>query len=131
MTNYRLPIIICIRYFTKVVSLVSDALPRSAFLVLLALADRARHGLAIIDRVEEASRGEMRMGPGTLYATLQKLVTGGLIRETREVPDPDDHDTRRRYYEITPRGTRALKAEATRLQTLVRAAAAERILERP
>jgi DNA-binding PadR family transcriptional regulator len=105
-----------------------DSLSRSAFLVLLALADRPRHGLAIIDRVEEASEGGVKLGPGTLYGTLQKLVASGLIRETAEPPDPKDDDPRRRYYELTPRGERSLQAEAEHLQRLVRAAAAQRIL---
>lgn len=106
----------------------NDGLARSSFLVLLSLADQPRHGLAIVDRVEEASGGEVRLGPGTLYGTLQKLVAGGLIRETTEVPDPEDHDSRRRYYKLTPRGQRALKDEAARLRALVRAAVAQDIL---
>ena len=106
----------------------ADGLARSSFLVLLSLADQPRHGLAIVDRVEEASAGEVRLGPGTLYGTLQKLVASGLIRETTEVPDPEDHDSRRRYYKLTPRGQRALKEEAARLRALVRAAVAQDIL---
>lgn len=106
----------------------SEGLPRSSFLVLLALADQARHGLAIIDRVEDASRGEVRLGPGTLYGTLQKLVAKGLIRETTEVPDKADHDTRRRYYKLTVKGDRALKEEAARMRALVRAAVDHRVL---
>ena len=106
----------------------ADGLARSSFLVLLSLADQPRHGLAIVDRVEEASAGEVRLGPGTLYGTLQKLVVAGLIRETTEVPDPEDHDSRRRYYKLTPRGQRALKDEAARMRALVRAAVAQDIL---
>ena len=106
----------------------AEGLPRSAFLVLLALADQPRHGLAIIDRVEEASRGEVRLGPGTLYGTLQKLVASGQIRETTTAPDPSDHDARRRYYRLTPKGERALKEEAARMRALVRAAVAHQVL---
>jgi DNA-binding PadR family transcriptional regulator len=101
----------------------ADALPRSAYLVLLALADRPRHGLAIIDRVEDATHGRMKMGPGTLYGTLQKLEASGFIRETTDAPDPDDDDARRRYYRITPRGERALAEETASLKVLVDAAA--------
>ena len=104
------------------------ALPRSSFLVLLALADRPRHGLGIVERVEELSRRDVKMGPGTLYGTLQKLATGGLIREVADAPDPDDHDPRRRYYRLTPRGDKALKAEAARMRQLVDAAVAGRVL---
>ena len=105
-----------------------SGLPRSSFLVLLALADRPRHGLGIVDRVEELSNHDVKMGPGTLYGTLQKLVTGGLIRETADVPDPDDDDPRRRYYRISPRGEKALRAEAARMRLLVDAAVAGKIL---
>lgn len=99
-----------------------SALARSSFLVLLALGDRARHGLAIIDRIEEATKGRVKMGPGTLYGTLQKLESSGLIREIDEAPDPSDHDTRRRYYRLTSRGERALAVETANLRLLVDAA---------
>ena len=105
-----------------------SALPRSSFLVLLALADRPRHGLGIVERVEELSHHDVKMGPGTLYGTLQKLATGGLIRETADVPDPDDDDPRRRYYRITPRGEKSLKVEATRMRMLVDAAVTGKVL---
>jgi DNA-binding PadR family transcriptional regulator len=104
-----------------------DTLSRSAFLILLSLSDRPRHGLAIIDRVEEASGGELKMGPGTLYGTLQKLVAAGLIKEQRHAPDPDDHDSRRRYYALTAKGDRSLRAEAVRLRSLVQAATKQRL----
>lgn len=100
------------------------AMARAAFLVLLALHERPRHGLGIVDHVEASTRGRVKMGPGTLYGTLQKLERSGLIRETREVPDPADHDTRRRYYRLTPKGERGLRAEASRLRLLADAAAA-------
>jgi DNA-binding PadR family transcriptional regulator len=102
-------------------------MPRSAFLILLSLSDRPRHGLAIVDRIEEATRGREKMGPGTLYGTLQKLEQAGLVRQTEKVPDPDDHDTRRRYYRITPKGERELRAETARLRVLVEAAGALRV----
>jgi DNA-binding PadR family transcriptional regulator len=106
----------------------AEGLSRSAFLVMLAVADQPRHGLAIIDRIDEATGGEVKIGPGTLYGTLQKLVTSGLLRETDHPPDPDDHDPRRRYYKLTPKGQRELKAEATRMRALVHAAVDHRVL---
>jgi DNA-binding PadR family transcriptional regulator len=106
----------------------SGGLSRSAFLVLLSLADQPRHGLAIVDRVEEATSGQVKIGPGTLYGTLQKLVTAGLVRETDRPPDPDDHDPRRRYYRLTPKGDRKLKAEAVRMRALVHVAVDHRVL---
>lgn len=101
-------------------------LSRSAFLVLLALSDRPRHGLAVVERIEETTQGRIRMGPGTLYGTLHKLEASGLIRETKDAPDPDDHDARRRYYLITPRGKRVLDAEVDGLRVLASSAAASR-----
>ena len=103
-------------------------LARSTFLIPLALSERPRHGLGIVEDVEAASGGDVKLGPGTLYGSLQRLAQDGLIRETAEAPDPDDHDARRRYYRLTPKGERALKGEATRLRTLVDAAAKRRVL---
>jgi DNA-binding PadR family transcriptional regulator len=99
-----------------------SSLPRAAFLVLLALSDRPGHGLAIVDRIEETTGGRVKMGPGTLYGTLQKLQLSGLIRETKDAPNPDDHDNRRRYYRLTPKGEGVLRAEAEQLRVLAEAA---------
>jgi DNA-binding PadR family transcriptional regulator len=104
-------------------------LSRSAFLVLLALSREAGHGLGIVDRVERATGGKVKLGPGTLYGTLHGLAGAGLIRETAEPPDPADDDPRRRYYRLTPKGERALKADAERLEVLVAAARERRVLE--
>jgi DNA-binding PadR family transcriptional regulator len=98
-------------------------------MILLAIADQARHGLGIVEEVEVASGGQVKLGPGTLYGTLQKLVEAGLIRETTEVPDPADDDPRRRYYRIMPRGARALQDEATRMRSLVDTAVSKNVLE--
>jgi DNA-binding PadR family transcriptional regulator len=104
------------------------ALSRSAFLILLAIADQSRHGLGIIDEVEAGTGGRVKMGPGTLYGTLQKLVAAGLIREAVEAPDPADDDPRRRYYRITAAGERSLRAEAERMRSMVEAAVTKRVL---
>ena len=103
-------------------------LSRSGFLILMALSDRPRHGLAIIEEIEDQTRGQAPMGPGTLYGTLKRLLSVGLIEEPPEVPDPDDDDPRRRYYRLTPDGSLALRKEAASLQTLVTAAEGKRIL---
>lgn len=105
-----------------------SSMARATFLVLLALSDRPRHGLAIVDRIEETTKQRVKMGPGTLYGTLQKLVQSGLIRETSEAPDPADHDTRRRYYRLTPKGQRELRSEAEGLQVLIEAAVDQQVL---
>ena len=107
----------------------NEGLSRSAFLVLLALADQPRHGLAIIDFIDSATGGTVRIGPGTLYGTLQKLAADGLIRETATAPNPRNHDPRRRYYLLTANAKRELTSEAVRLRALVNAAAAGGILK--
>jgi DNA-binding PadR family transcriptional regulator len=107
----------------------TPAVSRSAFLILLAIADQPRHGLGIIDEVDAGTDGQVKLGPGTLYGTLQKLVEGGLIRETAEAPDPADDDPRRRYYRITAKGARALREEAERMRSLVDAAVGKNVLE--
>jgi DNA-binding PadR family transcriptional regulator len=107
----------------------SEGISRSAFLVLFALADQPRHGLAILDWIADTTRGKVKFGPGTLYGTLQKLTADGLIRETTTAPDPEDHDPRRRYYTLTPKARRELKSEAARMRALVDAAIARGILE--
>jgi DNA-binding PadR family transcriptional regulator len=97
-------------------------LPSASFHVLLALADGERHGYAILQEIAGRTDGEVRLGPGTLYRTIQRLLEQGLIVETEERPDPELDDERRRYYRLTPLGTRAARAEAARLTRLVRLA---------
>lgn len=104
-------------------------LSRSAFLILLALADQQRHGLGIVEEVETRTDGAVRLGPGTLYTMLKRLAEDGHIRETTRAPDPSDDDPRRRYYRITARGRTALRSEAEHLHRLVSIAAAKRVLE--
>jgi DNA-binding PadR family transcriptional regulator len=86
--------------------------------VLLSLVENSKHGYAIMQETAEASQGTFKMGPGTLYTTIQKLVSLQLISE-RIRSDPD---TRRRYYEITRLGRRLLRTELRRLSAVVRLA---------
>jgi DNA-binding PadR family transcriptional regulator len=89
--------------------------------ILLALAGENLHGYAISQDVEEQTAGAVRLGPGTLYGSLQRLLDAGLIRETAAPADADGaHAERRRYYAITAAGRRALRADAERLATAVR-----------
>jgi DNA-binding PadR family transcriptional regulator len=106
-----------------------DELSRSGFVVLLSLADRPRHGLGVIEDIEARTGGEVKLGPGTLYGTIKRLVGRGYIRETEDAPDPSDDDPRRRYYEVTPEGRRVVADEAARLRTLVEIADAKELLE--
>jgi DNA-binding PadR family transcriptional regulator len=99
-------------------------LPAAAFHILLALADQPRHGYAIIQDVAARTGGEIELGAGTLYRTIQRMLEQGLIVETRERPKPDEDDERRRYYQITPLGEAVARAEARRLSELIRMARA-------
>ena len=100
-------------------------LPPATFHIMLALADQDRHGYAIIQEVEARTGGELRLSPGTLYRSIQRMLEQGLLVETRDRPEPEDDDERRRYYRITPFGTTVAKAEARRLAQLVRMARAK------
>ncbi|MEV4316041.1 PadR family transcriptional regulator [Actinocrispum sp. NPDC049592] len=93
----------------------------AGFQVLLALAGGAAHGYAVMRFVETLSDGTVRLGPGTLYRTLQRLVADGLVVEVANESE-DPHDARRRYYELTPLGRSAAVQEASLLQRMVSAA---------
>jgi DNA-binding PadR family transcriptional regulator len=100
------------------------SLPPAAFHILIALADEDRHGYAILQDVAARTHGQFRMGAGTLYRSIQRMLEQGLISEVRERPAPEDDDERRRYYRITEAGATAARAEARRLTELVRMARA-------
>jgi DNA-binding PadR family transcriptional regulator len=106
-----------------------DALTQAVFHILLALADDDRHGYGIMLEVAAQTSQRVRMGPGTLYGTLKRMLEAGLIEECGERIDPDLDDERRRYYKITRQGRRAATAEAERLQALVRMARAKSVLK--
>ncbi|HEY7289726.1 MAG TPA: PadR family transcriptional regulator [Vicinamibacterales bacterium] len=99
-------------------------LPPATFHIMVALADDDRHGYAIIQDIAERTRGELRLSPGTLYRSIQRMLEQGLIVETHDRPAPELDDERRRYYRITPLGAAVAKAEARRLADLVKMARA-------
>ena len=99
-------------------------LPAAAFHILMALAEEDRHGYAIIQDVAARTNGELKLSPGTLYRSIQRMQEQGLIAETRKRPAPEEDDERRRYYRITPFGSAVAKAEARRLMHLVKLARA-------
>ena len=100
----------------------------AAFQILLALADSERHGYAIMREVADRSAGAVKLGPGTLYGTLKRLLDEGLVAESDERADPALDDERRRYYRITDLGLTQLTAEARRLQALVRSAMQKKLI---
>lgn len=93
-------------------------LPGASLYLVLALLEGEQHGYALMQRVAELSDGAWRMGPGTLYGTLNRLVSDGLIEETRIDAGSDG---RRRYYALTPHGRAVAATETRRLQSLVHA----------
>lgn len=94
-------------------------LSRSLLHLLLALQEGARHGYAVKKRVEALSGGVVKMGPGTLYTTIQRAEEQGLIRESDERPPEAEDQAQRRYYELTELGRAALAAEVERLGAFV------------
>jgi DNA-binding PadR family transcriptional regulator len=94
----------------------------ATFHILLALATAPRHGYGIMKQAEQDSRGSLRLGPGTLYGTLKRLLETGHVQEADEQTDPSLDDQRRRYYRITPTGQAALSLELERLDRVVQTA---------
>jgi DNA-binding PadR family transcriptional regulator len=101
------------------------------FHILLALAGGERHGYGIMLEVEELTEGQVKLGPGTLYRTLQRMQVEGLIEESAERGAPEEDDERRRYYRATVLGLRVAEREAARLAMLVKAARARKLLAGP
>jgi DNA-binding PadR family transcriptional regulator len=93
------------------------------FHILLAMFDGPIHGYAIMRDVEELTLGGLRIGPGTLYATIKRLVAEQLIEECEADTD------RRRCYRLTRKGRAAAAEDARRLSELVRAARKRGLLQ--
>jgi DNA-binding PadR family transcriptional regulator len=96
--------------------------------ILMALVDGERHGYAIMTDVAERSEHAVRLGPGTLYGTLKRLLDAEMVEESGERMDPEAGAERRRYYRITPFGLAVAKAEARRLEGIVRDARQKKLL---
>lgn len=108
----------------------SDMLPLTpaVFHILLALADGEKHGYGIMQEVARITDGAMKMGPGTLYGTIKRMLEAKLIEEADERPDPALDDERRRYYRLSDSGRQIARAEAARLATLVGVARSKRLM---
>jgi|SRR5690348_8029717 len=127
----------------------NDLLPLTPVVlhILLALAEGRRasgqdsgggkHGYAVAQEIDSMTEGQIRMGPGTLYGSIQRMLTAGLIEEvarprstvTKGAPVPDDE--RRRYYRLTALGQRALELELARLARVVVVARSKQLLPHP
>lgn len=109
---------------------IEDQLPVNppVFHILLALAEGESHGYAIMQEVAERSGGAIKLGPGTLYYSIKRMVANGLIEESDERPTPDADDERRRYYRVTEFGRAVAEAESERLADLVELARAKQYL---
>lgn len=106
---------------------VSTPLTPAVLHILLALATAARHGYGIMKQVELESQGKVRMGPGTLYGSLGRMMAAGLIRESDKKVDPTMDDERRIYYTLTGLGRKALEAELDRYREVVAVATEKRL----
>jgi len=106
-------------------------LPPAWYHLLLALTEGERHGYALMQDVREESGGRVRLGPGTLYGALRRLLELGYVVESGRRPDPLLDDERRRYYRLTPLGRRVMAAVAARHLRLVELARAKRVMSRP
>jgi DNA-binding PadR family transcriptional regulator len=105
-----------------------DPLPSAAFQILLSLVDGDFHGYGIMRQVEEQTGGRMRLGPGTLYSSIQALLEEKLIEEVDLPGDAQPGHERRRYYRLSSAGRKLARAEAERLAELLRVARAKKIL---
>jgi DNA-binding PadR family transcriptional regulator len=105
-----------------------DPLPAVAFQIMLALSDGELHGYAIMREVEEQSGGRLRLGPGTLYGSIQALLEGKLIEEVDRPGDTDVRQERRRYYRLTVAGRKRTRSEAEKMADVLRVARARKIL---
>jgi DNA-binding PadR family transcriptional regulator len=105
-----------------------DPLPSAAFQIMLALADGDLHGYAIMRQVEEQTGGRLRLGPGTLYGSIQALLEGKLIEEVERPEDTEVHQERRRYYQLTTAGRKLARSEAEKMADVLRVARIRKIL---
>jgi DNA-binding PadR family transcriptional regulator len=105
-----------------------DPLPAAAFQIMLALADGDLHGYAIMRQVEDQTGGRLRLGPGTLYGSIQTLLEAKLIEEVEQPDNREARSERRRYYRLTVAGRKMARSEAEKMADILRVARARKIL---
>jgi DNA-binding PadR family transcriptional regulator len=106
----------------------SQSLTPTMFYILLALGDVERHGYGIMQELETRTEGRVKLGPGTLYGSIKRMLADGLIVESAERPGPESDDERRRYYRLTSVGRRVAIAEAELLARIVEVAREKKLL---
>jgi len=106
----------------------TQPLTPAVFHILMALADGEKHGYSIMKDVEKQTNGKMKLGPGTLYGSIKRMLAAGLIEESDERPDPAMDDERRRYYRLSSNGQAELGAECKRLDEAVKVARIKQVL---
>lgn len=99
-------------------------LPPAFFHILLSLGEGERHGYALKREISRRTDGKLKLGPGMLYGSINKMLELGLIEESDDRPDAHLDDARRRYYRITNYGRKVAQAEATRMRELAQLAIA-------
>jgi DNA-binding PadR family transcriptional regulator len=105
-------------------------LPTAVFHILVALADRDRHGYSIMQDVGARTDGKVRLSAGTLYSAIRRMLEQELIEELRNSPDPSSGDERRRYYRLTRLGRDVAVAEARRVNEMLSHARATKLIPR-
>lgn len=103
----------------------------AVFHILVVLAEGERHGYAVKQEVEKRTGGVVKMGPGTLYESIQRMLDKGLIEEVDDRPSPQHDQAQRRYYRLSGFGRRVLQAEVTRLAEVVDEARASLLGAKP
>ncbi len=96
--------------------------------ILMALSEGERHGYGIMQAVSSQSEGAVKMGAGTLYGSIKRMLIQQLIEESEMRPDPNHGDERRRYYRLTSLGEQAFQSEIRRLETLLKVPSAQKVL---
>jgi DNA-binding PadR family transcriptional regulator len=107
-----------------------EPLSEQTFLILLSLAEEPLHGYAIVGRVADLSDGRVRLGTGTLYGAVKRLLGAGWIRRVGGGTKRDgivEPPRTRKAYELTQLGRSVLGSETNRLRALVRAASQLRV----
>jgi DNA-binding PadR family transcriptional regulator len=106
----------------------SSPLTPAVFYILLALASGEKHGYGIMKQVNQDSQGQVKMGTGTLYGSIKRMLAGGLIEEAGERVDPRLGEERRRYYRLTTPGRQVFTSELERYREVVSLAQQRRLL---